>query len=261
MKKLLAIFNLLSFFGVLVLNGLSNGQVVEGKSIGSISESYPTLFTPAGITFSVWGIIYLGLLGFVIYQGRDLVSKRPLNMEFRQDIGPWFILSNLFNMGWLLAWLNESLGLSLVLIFGLLASLLMIYLRLDINLRPVRTPVKWFVFVPFSIYLGWVCVASIANTSAYLVSIKWSGLGLFPEIWTVLMIAIAGLLALWVGKKRKDFAFRAVVLWALAGIVIKIRELDYEGGIFLLIMLGLAITAIVISILLDMIGRKNSRTA
>ncbi|MCI4668673.1 MAG: hypothetical protein MRZ79_11105 [Bacteroidia bacterium] len=256
MKKGLAILNILSLIGTIVLNGLSNGKLVEGKFVGAISDSYPTLFAPAGITFSIWGIIYLFLIGFAVYQGRDLLLRRSLNMDFREQIGPWFIASNVFNMLWLFAWLNEKLGLALLLMLGLLISLTAIYTRLGVGVRKVISPVKWFVHIPFSIYLGWICVATIANASAWLVAIKWNAFGLFAEIWTGIMILVAGILGSGLGFKRKDYALRLVFLWAFTGIFLKINGLDFPEGQYLLWTIGIAMGGILVSIVLSLAKRS-----
>lgn len=257
MKKALGFLNIITLIGTLAINGISSGNTFSDKTVGEISDSYPTLFAPAGYTFSVWGIIYLALLGFVIFQARDLFNKRPINLDFRDQIGPWFILSNVFNMAWIIAWVNEYIGLALLLMLALLGSLLIIYLKLGIGKRAVTAPVKWFVHVPFSIYLGWICVATIANVSALLVDLKWSGLGLPAEIWTGLMILVAGVLAAFLGIKRKDIALRGVVIWALIGVYVKISGLNFPEGKYLIWTIGLSIFLIVVSFVNDFTANKQ----
>ncbi|MFD1063296.1 tryptophan-rich sensory protein [Winogradskyella litorisediminis] len=217
MKKVLQITNGVAFVSTVFINYLSNTGVLNNTTIGEVSDSYKSLFTPAGYTFAIWGIIYLMLAGFVFYQGRSLFVNVRKN-DFVIDTGWWFVASCVFNSAWVFAWIYEFTAVSCIFIFLLLISLLKIIWnnRMELDDEPISTIV--FLWWPFVIYAGWVTVASIANVSTYLLKIDWNGLGLSPETWTIIMVIIAtfiNLLAVW---KRNLREFAAVGIWALLGI-------------------------------------------
>lgn len=203
---------------VLTLNGLANALPINGVTTGGVSDRYENLFTPAGLTFSIWGLIYLLLTAFVVYEwlmarrGRDWFSAR---------IGPWFFVSCLANASWILAWHYRLLPLSLLIMLVLLGSLLAIYLHLRIGLTGITRGEWAFVHLPFSVYLGWITVATIANVTVLLVSIQWGAFGLSPQFWTVAVIAVATAIALAMAFRRRDIYFCLVVDWALLGILLK----------------------------------------
>ena len=182
-----------------------------------ISDSNPTLITPAGYVFSIWGIIYVLLGIFVIFQA----LPRQKEKEYTKKIGWLFVLSCIINIAWLFLWQYRLLSLSVVLMFLLLATLILIYLRLGIGKSPVTLRERLAIHVPFSVYLGWITIASIANVSAALVSVNWNGFGISPEIWASLIVIVALLIALLVVATRKDIAYGLVIVWALIGIAVK----------------------------------------
>ena len=229
-KPFWQVANLLFLFITLAANGLANGGLVAGKSVGSVSAKYSTLFAPAGITFSIWGVIYLLLIAFAIYQARDLFSRPKQPDPWLTDIGPWFVLSCIFNVAWLLAWLNEWLGLSLLFMMGLVGSLVIIYLGLHIGRQEASPRVKYLVHLPFSVYLGWVNVALIANVAALLVQEGWTGAELGELPWTIFAVVAAGVVGVFVTGARNDIAFGAVIVWALLGIIIKQAQLGGEAA-------------------------------
>jgi hypothetical protein len=159
------LINALTLAGMLVVNALANALPLNGKNTGEISDSYPVLFTPAGYVFSIWGLIYIALIGFAVFQA---LPGQKTNPRINR-IGGWFALSNILNMAWLFAWHWEVLWLSVVFMLGLLASLLVIYTRLEIGVHARTSPLEQaLVDFPFSLYLGWISVATIANLSAAL---------------------------------------------------------------------------------------------
>ena len=243
-KTFWQVLNLLSFAGTLTLNGLANGLPINGKDTGQLSDQYPNLFTPAGITFAIWGFIYLLLAIFCGYQARDLFSRRKKDMPFLNRIGPLFVVSNLANMAWILAWHYEHVGLSLLLMGVLLGSLLLIYLRLETGRSTVRWQEQYFVRVPFSVYLGWISVATIANSTAWLVDLGWRGSGVSEQVWAVLVVGVATLLALFMLAKRRDRAYGLVILWALAGILLKRTHSDEPASVLIVaIVVGMLLVA------------------
>jgi len=210
--------NIIAFALTVLVNGLAGSTtILGGKSTAEISDANPTLITPAGYVFSIWGIIYILLGIFVVFQA--LPSQK--GKGYQERIGWLFVLSSLLNIAWLFLWQFEYLSLSVVLMFLLLATLIAIYLRLNIGKSAVPLREKLAVHVPFSVYLGWITIASIANVSVTLVSVGWDGFGINQETWATLIIIIALLITLLVVATRKDIAYGLVVIWALLGIAVK----------------------------------------
>ena len=203
---------------VLTLNGLANALPINGVTTGGVSDQYDNVFTPAGLTFAIWGIIYLLLIAFVAY---GWFAARVDKDRFSRRIGPWFFVSCLANAGWILAWHSRLLPLSLVLMLVLLGSLLAVYLRLRVGLSSVSRGERLLVHLPFSVYLGWITVATIANITVLLVSVRWGAFGLSPQFWTVAVIGAAIVIALAMAFTRRDIYFCLVVDWALLGILLK----------------------------------------
>jgi benzodiazapine receptor len=217
-SSLLKYTNILAYVLTVLVNSLAGGTtILGGKNTAAISDSTPTLVTPAGYVFSIWGIIYILLGVFVIYQA--LPSQQ--GKEFRKRIGWLFVLSSAANTVWIFLWQYEYLTLSVVLMFLLLATLISIYLRLGIGKSAVTTRERLAVHLPFSVYLGWITIASIANVAVTLVSVKWDGFGIAPETWASLIVLVALLIAILVMATRKDVAYSLVIIWALLGIAVK----------------------------------------
>ena len=215
----LQIANILGFIFTITLNTLAVTLPVGGRTTGEISDLYPNLFVPAGYAFSIWSLIYTLLLVFIILQSRNLFSKSKEGPAYVQTIGWWFVLSCLANGCWILAWHYLWTGLSLLLMLGILVSLLFIYLSL--RSAPESVAIPFFVKLPFSIYLGWISVATIANVTALLVSLEWNGFGISEISWTVTMLIVGGLLGalfLWL---RRDIAYVLVIVWAFWAIAVK----------------------------------------
>lgn len=227
MKRFLQTGNVIAFLVMLVFNYLSNTGVFNGNTMASVSAEYQNLFTPAGYAFSIWGLIYLGLFAFVIYQGRSLF-KLSIADDFVSRIGLWFMVSCLANSLWVLAWLYEYTGTSVLIMIVLLFSLLRIVIKLDMELDDV--PVRKIVFVwwPFSIYAGWITVALIANIAAWLTKIGWNGFGISELSWTIIMICIATFINLLITWTRNMREFAMVGVWALIAIAVSNRY-DHES--------------------------------
>jgi len=209
--------NLAAFSVTVVVNALSNILPLNGKTTAEISDSYPNLFTPAGYVFSIWGVIYMLSLIFAVYQALPRQREKP----FLGKIGYLFVLSSISNVSWLFLWHYEQIVLSLVPMFVLLATLIAVYLRLQIGQPSVSLREKLAVHLPFSVYLGWITVATIANMAAALTAVDWDGWGINEVSWTILVIIVALIITIGVIFKRKDVAFSLVIMWALGGIVVK----------------------------------------
>jgi hypothetical protein len=210
--------NILAFVLAVLVNGLAGSTtILGGKNTAQISDTNPTLITPAGYVFSIWGIIYILLGIFVVFQA--LPSQQ--GKEFQRRIGWLFGLSSVANIVWLFLWQFEYLSLSVVLMFLLLGTLILIYLRLGIGKSEVKMREKLAVHVPFSVYLGWITIASIANVAVTLVSVNWDGFGVSAETWAALVVMVALVITVLVVATRKDVAYALVIIWALVGIAVK----------------------------------------
>ena len=217
----LSILNLLGFLGTVVVNVLANALPLNNKTTAYLSDQYPNLFVPAGLTFAIWGVIYVLLAIFVIYQLRPSVRRDAQKVDFVQKIGPLFFISCLANIGWIFAWHYRIVPLSLLLMLILLGCLLAIYLRLNIGKSEATKSEKYLVHLPFSVYLGWITIATIANVTALLVDIDWMRWGLTQQFWAVAVIIVGIAIALSVLLTRKDIYYCLVVDWALLGILLK----------------------------------------
>jgi hypothetical protein len=217
--SILLILNLLGFLGTVVVNALANILPINNITTGALSDLYPNLFVPAGLTFAVWGVIYVLLGIFVIYPLVPRVRRDPQKIQFVNKIGPLFFISCLANIGWIFAWHYQILPLSLVLMLILLGCLLAIYLRLEVGKSEAIKAERYFVHLPFSVYLGWITIATIANVTALLVSRRW-GLD-HQQFWAVAVIIVGIAIALSVLFTRKDIFYCLVVDWAVLGILLK----------------------------------------
>jgi hypothetical protein len=234
--RTLNVANVGGYIMVLVVNILANALPLNGITTGELSDKYDNLFTPAGYVFSIWFIIYVLLGIFSVFQ---LLPGRR-NKDFVREIGWLFFVSCIFNSAWIFLWHYEHIFFSLIIMFGLLGSLISIYLKLDIGIKDVETDVKRYVHLPFSVYLGWITVAPIANVAAFLVSNGWPAVGTYASYMTVFVISVAVILSLiniWI---RSDIGYNLVLVWALGGIVIKqwgTSLIPYTAGIGAVIIL------------------------
>ncbi len=208
--------NILAFIVTLAVNGLANTSILGGKTTAQISNQYPTLITPAGYVFAIWGIIYALLAVFVVYQA--LPSQR--NKEFHNQVSALFILSSVFNVVWIFLWGYNYIAASVVPMLALLASLAAIYLRLKVGRSNVSRREKAFVHLPFSVYLGWISVAAAADIAAALSSAGWIKWTSTDAIWGIVAAIIVLGVTLTVLATRRDIAFGLVIIWALVGIAV-----------------------------------------
>ena len=234
---LFQVVNVVAFVVMVVVNGLAGSTtLLGGVTSADVSDMYPTLITPAGFTFAIWGIIYTLLLLFTVYQLLPKNRDKP----FLSQVGMLFGLSSACNVCWLFLWHYDYITYSLVLMLALLASLILVYRRLDIGKTAVSIKERVFVHLPFSVYMGWISIATIANVSVALTAVGWNGGGIEPSTWAVAIICVALLLSLAVLVTRKDIAYTLVVVWALLGIMTSQSEqesivLASEIGIVLLL--------------------------
>ncbi len=206
-----AVINLLALLLVIVVNALANILPINDKTTGEISNQLDVLFTPAGYVFSIWGVIYFLLAIWVII---GFTSNRK-DSALYNAVSPWFWLSCLLNVSWLLSWHYEFTAISIVIMLGLLLTLIKIYETAK------RLHQTFYDRLPFSVYLGWISVATIANISYYLVKIDWNGFGISQVAWTIIMLFVAILLGVIFVLKEKDLVFPLVIIWALIGVGIR----------------------------------------
>ncbi len=214
---ILSILNILALAAMIIINGLANSLPLNNLTTGEISDRFEVYFVPAGYVFSIWGVIYIGLALFVIYQA--LPAQREDQHISR--IGLLFIISSIANIAWLFLWHYERFSWTLLLMLSLLASLIAIYLRLDIGRATVSRLERWFVDIPFSIYLGWITVATVANATSLLDYLRWGGWGISDQAWAAIMLIIGAGLATAMIYTRNDIAYALVIIWAFVGIALK----------------------------------------
>ncbi|QOW09632.1 tryptophan-rich sensory protein [Kaistella flava (ex Peng et al. 2021)] len=238
MKKILQIANGFFLVFTIIFNYLSNTGIFNGKTIANVSDQYHNLFTPAGYAFSIWGFIYLLLIGFVFYTGRSLFNPSKNEADaFVEKIGWWFVVSCLANCAWILTWLYGFTGLSVIVLLIAFISLLMILMEaLKYNSGNAQ---KWFINFPFQIYAGWVSVALIAAMAAWLTKIEWSGLGISEINWTIILIIIASLIHIFMTWKKNAPVFAFVAVWALVAIAMANKEVSQQVYLVALVAAGI----------------------
>ena len=203
--------------GTITVNILANALPINGLNTGQISDRFQTYFVPAGYVFSIWGLIYIGLLAHAVFQALPAQRANPR----LQATGWWVVLGGLANSLWIFLWHYEQFPATLAAMLVLLASLIAVYLRLGTGRSQVSAAETWTVRVPFSIYLGWISVATVANASDVLDFLAWNQFNLSDGIWMIALLAVVVLLAGLMNYQRRDIAYTAVLLWALAGIGVK----------------------------------------
>ncbi len=254
MKKTYAIVNALSVILVLAVNGLSQSLRWNDTTIGEISDQYDNLFTPAGYAFSIWGLIFLMLVGYSIFQiRRAFFSKKE--SPFIEQTGWWLAIANVLNALWVVAFTYQYIGFSVIIMFGILVSLLQVIRKTNMERWDAPIEIIAFVWWPICIYSGWIAVASIANVSAFLVSIDMGGSELNQIVWTMVMLTVAVLvnvLMVWLRNMRE---FAGVAIWAL--IAIFVRHKDNLESVAYYALLG----AIVLFVIVGLHAFSNRDTA
>ena len=249
--SLLRFTNILALIVTITINGLAGTTVLNGRTTAQVSDLYANPFTPAGYVFAIWGIIYTLLGVFVIYQALPKQKEKP----FQKQIGALFLLSSVLNVTWLFLWQYDYIVVSVFVMFALLATLTAVYLRLNIGKSNVPLTEKLSVHLPFSVYIGWITIASIANVAAALVYVGWSGFGLSVQTWTIIAMATALFVTLVVIVLRKDVAYSLVAIWALFGIVAK-QNVDFNVALTA----EVAIAAILVALPVTIIWSRKHKT-
>lgn len=198
----------------ITINGLANALPINGQNTGAISDHFNVYFVPAGYVFAIWGVIYIGLLAYAVYQALPAQRNNPR----MQATGWWVVLGGLANGMWIFLWHYEQFVGTLAAMLILLASLIAVYLRLGIGRTEVSNAEKWLARIPFSIYLGWITVATIANVTDVLDFLKWNAFGIAAQIWFLVVLMAVLLISTLMSISRRDVSYILVILWALVGI-------------------------------------------
>ncbi len=217
--RLLVILNTITLVIMLFANYAANTGFFSKVNVADISHKYDTLFAPAGYAFIIWGLLFLMVIGFVLYQW--ILVKRKDPDQYIEHTGIWFALGNIANACWLYCWLNERLGLSVICILLLLTSLVILTVKLRLELDDVAVRNIFFVWWPVSLYLGWIMAATIACIAAWLTSVGWSEMGIAGNVWTVIFISIASVLYLLLIRNRNMREAAAVGAWTFIAIAVR----------------------------------------
>ena len=241
----------LTYIAMITMNGLANALPLNGRNTGEVSAAYSNLFTPAGITFAIWSVIYLLLGAHVLYQlglFRD-GPETPQQTALLNRVGVLFSVSSLANTAWIFAWHYDYIPLSAVLLITILVCLAMISVTLrDAGLTRRQ---RWLVRVPFSVYFGWSTVAVVANMTVLLVYWNWDGFGIADSTWTVIIVLVAAAIGTVTMLRNRDAAYGLVLIWAFAGILL--RQVS-SGGTGLAGQYPQIIAAVVASLVIFALG-------
>ncbi len=227
--KILKIIAVFAYLGMVFVNYLANALPINNVTTGEASDAYTNLFTPAGITFSIWGLIYLLLAAFILYIFNIIKKSQHSKREkLLLQILPLFIVTCLANSLWIFAWHYQLIALSLVIMLVLLITLIKI--AQVINKDQLLGNDKIFIRLPFSIYFGWITVATIANVTVLLVKLGWNGFGLSDQLWTIIVLLIGATIAITRALKDKNIPYLLVLVWAYFGIWLKHTSIQGYNG-------------------------------
>jgi hypothetical protein len=240
--------------GSIGINTLSNVFPLNGVSVGNLSN---TLFAsvqiiPANYAFAIWGLVYIGLIAFGIYQLQPSQRENPR----LQHSGYLLAIACIAQCAWIYLFLARLFPLSNLAMLGILVPLIVMYQRLGIGRERVSRQERWFIHLPISIYLGWISVATIVNVAIGLYSLKWDSWGIAPSVWTVVMMAIAAVIAIVISIQRHDTAYVMVIVWALVAIAIR----QANTPLIAMTGWGLAIALTVLNLATELIPRSKTTT-
>lgn len=201
----------------ITVNILANALPINGRNTGAISDMFPVFFTPAGYVFAIWGVIYIGWIAYTVYQA--LPSQRA-NPRLR-SIGWLYVIGALANAGWIFCWHYLQFTGTLILMVVLLLSLILIYLRLAPGRSHAPRAERYTTDLTFSVYLGWITVATVANVTDWLFWLGWNGGFVNPQLWALLMMVVATVLGFAFLRRYADIAYSIVLIWSLVGIAVR----------------------------------------
>lgn len=244
MQKKLSILNLLSVILVIAVNYISQAVRINDTTIGELSQRYTNLFTPASYAFAIWGLIFLGLLAYSLYQIKVVVFDKK-DLAYIEQTGYWFALANVLNGLWVITFAYEYMGLTVIIMAGILFSMIKIIINTNMERWDAPKEIIAFSWWPICLYSGWITVATIANIALYLTKIGWNGEFLTEVQWTIVLMVVATLINLVIIYKRSMREFAAVGVWALFAIYIR-----HQGSMEILAYTALACSAILLSVIL-----------
>ncbi|MGB4660888.1 MAG: hypothetical protein WBI07_17085 [Mobilitalea sp.] len=246
---------IVTYIGMILVNALANILPINGVNTGQVSDSYPNLFAPTGLTFAIWGIIYLLLAFYSVYQiGFLQKDKSIIKAELLNKVGILFSVSSIANMIWIFSWHYRILPLSMILMLVILLGLILIAIL--IKREKLTFTEKILVRIPFSIYFGWITVATIANATTLLVSLKWNRFGISEQVWTILILIVGILIGIITTLKNRDVAYGLVIIWAYFGILIKHQSKEGFASQYPMIILTVTACMILLIITLFIILTK-----
>lgn len=237
--KAIRLITIIAFVIMIIANALANILPINGLNTGQISNSYPNLFAPASITFSIWVIIYILLGIYSIYQIYALKNSET-DEDFLNEIDFYFIISSLANALWIIAWHYLIIWLSLI--HMLLILVCLININTLIQKKSLDQKVSKVISLPFGIYFGWITVATIANVTTFLVSINWNGFGIPDYIWTIVVLITGLIIGSVTTYKIKNLFYNLVFIWAYTGILIKHIQKSGFGANYLSVIVTLLIS-------------------
>ncbi len=241
----MALSNMVSVLLVILVNYSSQVNRFNNTNIGEVSSTYDNLFTPAGYAFAIWGIIFLSLFAFGIFGIYRAFFSKSDTLVLEQ-LGWWFVLANILNCGWVLAFVYGAIGLSVVIMVGILFSLLKIVINTNMERWDAPIDILAFIWWPICLYSGWITVATIANIAVFLVKLKWDGAFMDAVQWTIVMIVAATAINFMMVLKRNMREFAAVGIWALVAIYVRHSETFPEIATIALI--GALLLLVIISV-------------
>jgi hypothetical protein len=254
--KSLKWFVLLAFLAMLTVNALSSILPINGVTPKEVSDRYPNLFVPAPLTFAIWGVIYILVFAYTLYVlGVFHQRGETCHATLLNRTGILFIITSVLNLSWVIAWHYGLLAISFILLVLFLLAL--INLRLIIQRHePLSIKEKWFVRLPFSIYFGWVTVATIAGATALLVGNGFGGLGLSESVWTVIILLVGAAIGIATALRFRDIPYLLVFIWAYGNILSNHLSPAGFGGMYLdvittLIVLLAAFVAVVVILIVQ----------
>ncbi|MFO7827580.1 MAG: hypothetical protein R6V23_03065 [Bacteroidales bacterium] len=230
------IFVVITYVAMVVVNFLASSLPINDRTTGEISNTYPNLFAPAGLTFSIWGLIYLLLAGYVVYQFTKRGEKKEVLIT---KVNIFFIATSVANISWVFAWHYDYIGLSVIIMAILLYSLI----KIADSLRDEQLTLheKLFVYAPFSVYFGWITVAAIANVTVFLVSIGWNGFGITDFVWTSIILLVGAFIGVFRMVKDKNVVYGFVLVWAYLGILLKHVSVSGFGGQYISVIITILV--------------------
>ena len=211
---------LVTYLAMVIVNILANTLPINGIDTGQVSDAYPNLFAPAPVTFAIWGLIYLLLAAYTLYVlGLFRGNSYNNNPVLLERTGLLFSISSLANVAWIFSWHYQRIPLSMILMVVILLCLILIN-QITAKAR-LNDKERFFVRLPFSIYFGWITVATIANATTLLVSLGWKGFGISEPVWTIIILAVGMLIGIATMFHNRDIMYGIVLIWAYLGILIK----------------------------------------